>query len=99
MKRFLKSAGLPIGVFALAIGSAFATNAMKNTLSVEPGYQRIDSQGLECDDPEVMCDSQGTVTCTWKDASNITHNLYGKRFNEALNKTVCTLPLYKIQTP
>lgn len=96
MKRFLKSAGLPIGVFALAIGSAFATNAMKSTLSVEPGYQKIDSQGLECFNSEEMCSTSDGPVCTWKDAANVTHTLYGKQDDPILGRTVCTLPLSRI---
>lgn len=97
MKKFLKSAGLPILVFGLAIGGAFATNAMKNVQTLVPGYQKIDSQGLECFDPEVMCSTEfSEELCTWTDASDIDHPLYDKEFNPVLNRTVCTLPLYRI---
>lgn len=94
MKKFLKSAGLPIGVFALAIGSAFATNAVKNSFALEQGYQKIDEDGLECE-PRVMCSDTGTVFCTWSIGST-THRVYGEQFNKDLNKTVCTKPLYQI---
>ncbi|GAQ14847.1 hypothetical protein MODO_2539 [Myroides odoratimimus] len=96
MKKFLKSAGLPIGVFALAIGSAFATNAVKNALVLEPGYQKIDELGLECNDPKVMCSTEfDTQLCTWTVGST-THTLYGEEFDSDLNQTVCTKTLYRI---
>ncbi|MDM1352199.1 DUF6520 family protein [Myroides marinus] len=96
MKRFLKSAGLPIGVFALAIGSAFATNAMKNSFTLEQGYQKIDEIGLECE-PKVMCSTEfDAQLCTWT-VGTTTHNLYGEQFDKELNKTVCTKPLYRIK--
>ncbi|MCA4808019.1 hypothetical protein HX038_16580 [Myroides odoratimimus] len=94
MKRFLKSAGLPIGVFALAIGSAFATNAMKNTFATEPGYQKIDEDGLECFDPKVMCSTIEGPVCTWDDGTT-THTLYGEQIVPILG-TVCTKPLSRI---
>ncbi|MEC4028745.1 DUF6520 family protein [Myroides odoratimimus] len=98
MKKFLKSAGLPIAVFALAIGSAFATNAMKNTLSVVQGYQQIDGIGLECE-PRVICDTNPSdLICTWKIGS-VNHALFGLHMDPVLGQTACTLPLYKIQKP
>ncbi|KUF46478.1 hypothetical protein AS361_04915 [Myroides marinus] len=98
MKRFLKSAGLPIGVFALAIGSAFATNAMKSSQLSVPAYQKIDSNGLVCTPREATCDIEGAVTCTWAEGSTM-HNLYGLQEDPISKETVCTLPLFKIQTP
>lgn len=98
MKKNLKSAGLPIGVFALAIGSAFATNAMKNAQTIVPAYQKMDNDGLVCELREATCDINGTVTCTWIDGSN-TYELYAEKFDEELNTTVCTLPLYQIIEP
>ncbi|MDM1530747.1 DUF6520 family protein [Myroides odoratimimus] len=95
MKKFLKSAGLPIGVFALAIGSAFATNVVKNAQTIVPGYQKIDELGLVCDE-KTMCSIVGDEPCTWTDASNIEHTLYDKEFNPVLNETVCTFPLSRI---
>jgi len=95
MKKFLKSAGLPIGVFALAIGSAFATNAMKSSLALEQGYQKIDNDGLVCRD-RIMCDSGPGPVCTWNDGIN-THILYGMEFNKDLNETVCTKTLSRIR--
>ncbi|MDR2223130.1 MAG: DUF6520 family protein [Flavobacteriaceae bacterium] len=94
MKKFLKSAGLPIGVFALAIGSAFATNAMKssNLFATEQGYQKLDSDGLSCV-PQIDCSTIQGPACTWKDAQNITHNLFGMQ--EVAGQTVCTKVLYR----
>ncbi|MDM1405550.1 hypothetical protein HX039_15800 [Myroides marinus] len=94
MKKFLKSAGLPIGVFALAIGSAFATNAMKSPLAIELGYQKIDDEGLECSIPRAMCSDTGTVFCTWT-VGTTTHRLYGKQTVPDVG-TVCTKTLYQI---
>lgn len=87
---------MPILVFGLAIGGAFATNAMKNVQTLVPGYQKIDSQGLECEQKEMCSTEFSEELCTWTDASNIDHPLYDKEFNPILNQTVCTLPLYKI---
>ncbi|AJH14482.1 DUF6520 family protein [Myroides profundi] len=97
MKRFLKSAGLPIGVFALAIGSAFATNAMKNNALTVPAYQQIDSKGVTCTPRIASCDINGSEACTWEEAPSLQHNLYGMEFDEELNQTVCTLRLYKTE--
>lgn len=95
MKKFLKSAGLPIGVFALAIGSAFATNAMKSPLAIELGYQKIDDEGLECSIPRAMCTTDfNPQLCTWT-VGGTTHTLYGKQTVPVLG-TVCTKPLYQI---
>lgn len=96
MKKFLKSASMPILVFGLAIGGAFATNAMKNVQTLVPGYQKIDEDGLECTNRITLCTTEEGSICTWTDASNIDHPLFGMQENEDLNETVCTLPLYKI---
>ncbi|MDM1039118.1 hypothetical protein HX045_15450 [Myroides odoratimimus] len=93
MKKFLKSAGLPIGVFALAIGSAFATNAVKNAQTIVPGYQKMDNDGLVCRE-RTMCDTQGDIACTWIEGST-EHLLYGKQ--GPIENTVCTLPLFKVE--
>lgn len=96
MKKFLKSAGLPIGVFALAIGSAFATNAIKssNLFATEDGYQKLDSQGVNC--VKIMdCSTVFGPTCTWEESPGVVHQLYGKQQVE--NQTLCTKILYKIQ--
>lgn len=96
MKKILKSAGLPIGVFALAIGSAFATNAFKNVNPIsEPGYQQLNSEKLTCVE-RTECSDFGAQVCTWKDpATNLNHNLY--RMEEIGGQTVCTTPLYRIE--
>ncbi|WP_158210630.1 DUF6520 family protein [Myroides phaeus] len=96
MRKFLKSAGLPIGVFALAIGSAFATNAMKN---VNPdrviGYQQLDSEELTCV-KKIECAVLGSQVCTWNDpVTNLDHNLYGMEAES--NETSCTRPLFRIE--
>lgn len=95
MKKFMKSAGWQIGAFVLAIGAAFATNAMKDTtmFPFEPGYQRLNVEATNCQ-VRIMCDTQNTgVLCTWTVGSTI-HNLYGL-VNEG-GVTKCTKPLYKI---
>ncbi|MDM1519401.1 DUF6520 family protein [Myroides odoratimimus] len=75
MKKFLKSAGLPIGVFALAIGSAFATNAMKNVQlnsTDRIGHYELDSDNeFSCVQTNITCStiSDGPI-CTWYDAVN-----------------------------
>lgn len=97
MKKFLKSAGLPIAVFALAIGSAFATNAVKNAQTIVPGYQKMDNDGLVCNERESCTTEFNSLVCTWKDASETTHVLYGLQEDLELNETVCTLPLYRIE--
>ncbi|MGG5578131.1 MULTISPECIES: DUF6520 family protein [unclassified Myroides] len=97
MKKFFKTAVMPIAVFVLAIGAAFATNAMKNTLAVVPGYQKIDSKGLVCEQKD-MCDTQGVELCTWFDGST-NHPLYGKTVDPISGQTVCTLQLRRIQKP
>ncbi|WP_163516792.1 DUF6520 family protein [Gelidibacter japonicus] len=96
MKKFLKNAGLRIGVFALAIGAAFATNAMKNSnFAVEDGYQPLDTEGVTCIKRAECTDILGPV-CTWKDpVTNISHELFGMEENNG--QTVCTKRLYRIQ--
>lgn len=97
MKEFFKKASLPIGVFALAITGAFATNAIKSAQTIVPGYQKMDSEGFVCSDPEVQCTtSLRSEVCTWKDANNTVHQLYGEQTNPVTNETVCTISLYKI---
>jgi len=92
MKKFFKTAAMPMAVFAIAIGSAFATNAMKSTFAAEQGYQQLDNVGIECIQ-RASCDTDGTVTCTWK-VGSVTHNLYGMQFDSNLGRTACTKPLY-----
>ncbi|MGG5599618.1 DUF6520 family protein [Myroides sp. C8-3] len=96
MKKFFKTAAMPMAVFAIAIGSAFATNAFKNE-QVESAYQRIDSQGLTCIVKEESCTPEQTPElCTWFDGAS-DHDLYGMEYNANLKKTVCTKKLYKIE--
>lgn len=95
MKKFLKSAGLPIGVFALAIGGAFATNAIKNSqLFVdEAAFQKMDTNGSVCIEKR-QCNTTDSKVCTWVDPSTaIEHPLYGKRL--VGNQTLCVEPLFK----
>ncbi|WP_353102804.1 DUF6520 family protein [Myroides odoratus] len=94
MKKFFKTAAMPMAVFAIAIGSAFATNAMKNERMSVDAYQRMDTQGLVCQEKNEACEITGVEPCTWFDGS-IEHPLYGLQKN-ALDQTVCTLKLYKI---
>ncbi|MCP1994350.1 DUF6520 family protein [Flavobacterium sp. HSC-61S13] len=95
MRKFLKSAGLPIGVIVLAMGSAFATNAIKNAnLLSEPGYQQLDSEGFTCVE-RTECSEFGSKVCTWNDpATNIDHNLY--RMETKDGQTACVKQLYRI---
>lgn len=93
MKKFLKNAGLQIGVFALAIGAAFATNAMKNSNSIlaeEDGYLQTGSIA-NCEFKARCSTIEGPV-CTWQEAPGVKHQLYG--LNES--ETSCTVELYQI---
>jgi len=94
MKKFLKSAGLPIGVFALAIGSAFATNAMKKIKEADPIYPQpyyyhdlVSQQCVMIEDEDLNCTevNSGLGVCTWS-----TKNVFGKE----LGGTACTIQLY-----
>ncbi|MDM1501241.1 hypothetical protein HX071_03370 [Myroides marinus] len=90
MKKFLKSAGLPIGVFALAIGSAFATNAMKNVDPlIEDGYIQIDGVETNCDF-KMKCQTFGNEKCTWQESPTKAHTLY------SLEGTACVRELARI---
>ncbi|TDS52426.1 DUF6520 family protein [Myroides indicus] len=95
MKKFLKNAGLQIGVFALAIGAAFATNAMKNAemqVTDRIGYYRlVEGNTSPCNVTNVMCTTiTNPVLCTWFDVSSgKEHNLY------ELEGTSCPNKLYK----
>lgn len=95
MKKFMKTAGWQIGAFVLAIGAAFATNAMKDTtfFATEMGYQQLNSDPLDCQD-RIMCNIEGTELCTWKIGA-VTHNLYGK-VEVSPGVTKCIKPLFKI---
>ncbi|MEK6449976.1 MULTISPECIES: DUF6520 family protein [unclassified Myroides] len=96
MRKFLKSAGLPIGVFALAIGSAFATNAMKN---VDPnereGYYLDENAPVVCMNSEQNCSVINSgILCTWTDENDPLekeHALF------ELEGTTCSKPLYQRQ--
>lgn len=91
MKKFLKSAGLPIGVFALAIGSAFATNAMKNADPNDRiGYLYDEQQELCLPKADCTLINTGTI-CTWKEStsSKVEHNLFD------YNGTSCEVKLYQ----
>jgi len=87
MKKF-KQALLPAVIVLLGIGAAFATNAAQSSdSSSEPGYF-FDSSSGQCIE-KAMCSSTPGNTCTWKDASNVTHNL------RRLSGTSCPIQLSK----
>ncbi|MBB1137971.1 DUF6520 family protein [Myroides sp. WP-1] len=92
MKKFFKTAAMPMAVFAIAIGSAFATNAMKSDKIIEIAYQKIDAKGVICIAKPESCDITGSQTCTWFDGIT-NHQLYGMQFDSDSGQTVCTLPL------
>ena len=86
MKR-PKSVFLPAVIVLVGIGAAFATNAVKATQTSESGYY-FDSSSEQCI-AKAMCSSTPGNTCTWTDASNVTHNL------SRLSGTDCTVQLSK----
>ncbi len=89
MKKILKSAGLPIGVFALAIGGAFATNAMKNAdPNDRVGYYFDVNAPIKCM-PKEDCTTIEGITCTWEESPTVSHDLY------ELQGTSCVKKLYK----
>jgi len=96
MKNLFKTASLPIGVFALAICSAFSTNAMKEVIPVqEMGYQQLNAEGYTCV-KQKECANVGVQVCTWKDpATNLSHDLYG--LDKVNNQTICTRQLFRIE--
>lgn len=97
MKKFMKTAGWQIGAFVLAIGAAFATNAMKDTamFPFEIGYQKLNLDATNCQ-VRIMCDTQGDPVCTWLDSTTgIQHQLFGLEFKDG--KTRCTKILRKIE--
>lgn len=100
MKKFLKSAGLPIGVFALAIGSAFATNAMKNAemqTTDRVGYIQLDNNMYHCEIKNVTCSTSGIEICTWRDAvTNQDIQLYELDSTDPA-ATFCSTKLFKKQ--
>lgn len=93
MKKFMKTAGWQIGAFVLAIGAAFATNAMKDTelFAIVPGYVKLNTEATMCFDPSVLCSTDPGLTCQWKDPLNVTHDLYGEITIEGLTKCVIEL--------
>ena len=96
MKKILKTAGWQIGAFVLAIGAAFATNAMKDTtfFALEQGYFPMNTEATVCYNPDVLCDTKDTgSSCTWNDGST-PHNLYGEVIVGGLTK--CIKELYRI---
>lgn len=92
----MKTAGWQIGAFVLAIGAAFATNAMKdNTMFVtEDGYLPMNTEATVCD-KKIECSTiDNGLFCTWKDlTTNINHRIYNKIIVGGVTK--CTGNLYK----
>lgn len=86
MKR-LKSVLLPAVIVLVGIGAAFASDAMKTSQDLESGYY-FDSSSQQCIEKD-MCSSTPGNTCTWTDASNVTHNL------RRLSGTSCPIQLSK----
>ncbi len=86
MKRS-KSFFLPAVVVLVGIGAAFATHGAKASQASETGYY-FDSSSEQCI-AKAMCSSTPGNTCTWKDASNVTHNL------SRLSGTDCNIQLSK----
>ncbi|MHC5202133.1 DUF6520 family protein [Myroides sp. LJL119] len=95
MFKLIKKARLQIAVFVLAIGGAFATNAMSgNSLSQVDAYQRIDSQGFDCVVLEFTCDTDGNLPCTYvTDVGN--ESVYGLHEDPITQEIKCSLPLYE----
>ncbi|MEK6452219.1 MULTISPECIES: DUF6520 family protein [unclassified Myroides] len=89
MKKILKSAGLPIGVFALAIGSAFATNAFKNLNPNDRVGYYFDAEAPTQCMPKEDCTIIEGATCTWEESASVSHNLF------ELQGTSCVKKLYK----
>ncbi|MDM1391142.1 hypothetical protein HX052_14390 [Myroides marinus] len=91
MRKFLKSAGLPIAVFALAIGSAFATNAFKNLNPNDRVGYYFDAQApIQCM-PKVDCTIENTgEICTWSETPLLQHQVY-----ELNGTSECSGILYK----
>ncbi len=98
MKKFLKNAGLQIGVFALAIGAAFATNAMKNAemqVTDRIGYIQVNNDKYHCENKNVMCSTAGIVLCTWYDAVNNKNVQLYELDSSNPTATFCSEPLYQ----
>lgn len=98
MKKFIRTTGLSIGVFVIAIGAAFATNAMKDNgtlLADKEGYIQQNSK-YSCLKKQVMCTTTPTGEfCTWEELPGQNHRLYDLTKDEN-NLTICSVPLYKI---
>lgn len=95
MKNFIKKAGLQIGVFALAISGAFASNALNTSQANQLVEAFLPSEvlGRVCNVKDA-CLTQGIVLCTWYDPStSITHRLYG--MEKVGNQILCTKTLYR----
>lgn len=86
MKRS-KSVFLPAFIVLAGIGAAFATHGAKASQASVTGYY-FDNSSEECI-PKAMCSSTPGNTCTWTDASNVTHNL------SRLGDTDCPVQLAK----
>ncbi|MFD0701944.1 DUF6520 family protein [Myroides pelagicus] len=96
MKKFFKTAGLPIAVFALAISAAFATNAINNNERLtDPIYPKPyyyhDLLSQECvmiNDNNLNCTevNSGLGLCSWG-----VNDVFGLEEGG----TACTIQLYK----
>lgn len=82
-----KSFLLPAVVVLVGIGAAFATHGAKASQLSETGYY-FDNSSEQCI-AKSMCSSTPGNTCTWTDASNVTHNL------SRLSGTDCPVQLSK----
>jgi len=90
MKK-IKGFLLPAVVLIAGVSAAFATTGAKKDTVLETGYY-FDSTApmIKCISTSVQCTNVVGATCTWKDASNVTHNL--QRY---VNDTSCGINLYK----
>lgn len=96
MKKFIRTTGLSIGVFVLAIGAAFATNAMKDNgtlLADKEGYIQQNSK-YSCLKTNVMCSTIESEFCTWEESLGDEHQLYDLT-KDSNGVTICSVPLYK----
>ncbi|MCA1744440.1 MAG: DUF6520 family protein [Bacteroidales bacterium] len=89
MKK-LKNLLLPVAVVLIGAGAAFATNTAKEANnSMVPGYL-FESSSNQCVQKRSDCSPNGSVICTWKDASGQSHNL-----SEQINGTTCGNELFE----
>lgn len=96
MKKFMKTAGWQIGAFVLAIGAAFATNAMKDTtlFATEMGYLPMNTEATVCDD-KIECSTIINELCTWRNPiTSIDHQVFGLEADPISGLTKCTKKLY-----